>query len=287
MTAEVPGARMPDPLAGGATGQLWTGVKAAFAGFSWIRRDRHVAMWTAGAIVVYLGLWVGAMMLAAQWDDRLIGMALWPRGPAWWQSALYEVARFFLYALFWLSAVLLTFVLALPAVSPLFAFVAESAEDAYFGVRVAHASTIRELIVELLKSVGRSLLLVAIHLAGSATIWLLGFGFGLLFPPAASVVSFVLGGAWSAMWIALATMSWVLENNRAPLAQQLRMVADQPALMLGFGVVSQPLTWVPLTAPIVVVSSTVLVCRLYEHGHCDLPLRARASPPIGSVDDTA
>ena len=263
----------PSPISGSFFADFLGGARAAFGGFKWPLRDRRVALWTGLAIVVYVGIWTAAMWAAAHWDERVVKLLLWPRGPAWWQSALYEIAQALLYTVYWLAAVVMTFVVALPAVSPIFAFVAEATENAYFGDPIAHASSMSELVRELVLSVGRSLLLVCVHVAGSLTIWMVGFGAGLLFPPAASVVSVTVGGAWSALWIAMATMSWVMENNRAPLAQQLRLLTGQPGLLLGFGLIAQVLAWVPVTAPLVVVSSTVLVCRLNEHGQCALPLR--------------
>lgn len=261
------------PLRGGLHTQVWTGFKAALAGFGWVLRDRRVAIWTLVAVVAYVALWSASLYAAASWDDRTVAAIMWPRGTSWWASAAYEIAQTALYVVYWFSVLVLTFVVALPAVSPLFAFVAEATENAFFTDSIAHASSKTELTIELLKSVARSLVLVTIHLAGATAIWFASLLVGLLFPPAATLISIVIGGTWSALWIGMASVSYVLENNRTPLGHQLRLIADMPAVLLGFGMVAQILTWLPLTAPIAVVSATILVCEINQNDHCDLPLR--------------
>ena len=274
-----------DPLRGAAHVRLWTGLKAGLAGFGWVLRDRRLAAWTFVAVLAYVALWSAALYAAASWDDRLVAAIMWPRGTSWWESAAYEIVHAVAYVVFWVAVLVLTFVVALPAVSPLFAFVAEATENAYYADPIAHASSKLELLIELLKSVVRSLALVAVHVSGSAVIWGVSLLVGLLFPPAATAISIVIGGTWSALWIGVASASYVLENNRTPLGEQLKLVAEAPVLLLGFGAVAQVLTWLPLTAPIAVVSSTILLCQLNENGRCGLPLRdahqrkASASPP--------
>lgn len=262
-----------DPGRGSVVTQAWAGVRAALAGFSWCFRSRSIAVWTGAAVLIYVTLWSVAMYVAASWDDRLVHAVMWPRGTAWWESAAYEIAKSALYFVFWLAAVVMTFVVALPIVSPVFAFVAEATENEYFQDPIAHRSSVSELLKELLHSVVRSAALVALHLSGAIAIWVFGLLAGLLFPPAATLIGVALGGGWSAAWIAMAAASYAFENNRTPARRQLALLNAKPGLLLGFGAVAQFMAWIPFFAPLTVVSATVLLCRLHDFGHVELPLR--------------
>ncbi|GEM_PF-3448527 len=271
-----------DPTGKNPAAGFWSGVKAAFGGFGLVRKDGRVLRWTLLATAVYLVLWAIALYLVARYDDRVVNELLWPRGPAWWESTLWEIARGLLYLVFWLAALLVTFVIALPVISPLFAFVSEAAETAYFGTEVSHRSNPAELAIELVRGVVRSAGLAITHVAGSGAIWLIGTAIGLFLPPVGTAITVVVGGAWSALWIAMTGVSWPMENNRTPLPRQLRVLPENFPVLLGFGLIAQVLAWIPFTAPITVVSGTLLACRLHRAGRLELPLRI-GSTVVGPV----
>ncbi len=268
-----------DPLAGHALSRLLAGLRAAPAGFRFALKHPAVLRWTLAAEVVYLAVWVAVIWAAAAYDARFVQWALWEPGPAWWQTALHSVAEVLLYVVFWLITLLGAYAVAMPITSPLFSFVAEATEAAFFGTDAPPGPPVAELVMELLRSVRRSVALLLVNVLGAAGIWLVSSVLGLVFPPAGTVVGVAFGGGWSALWIGMSGVNWVLENNRAPFAQQSRLARESVPLLLGFGLLAQWIAFIPLTAPFVVISGSMLVCRLHAHGRCPLPLREKLHGP--------
>lgn len=266
---------LPDPTLGTGVQRFIAGVKCAFSGFAFTLRHGRVLAWCAGAVGLYLLLWGLILWLAAAWDQSFVTSLLWLRGPSWWESALWQMARFGLYLLFWIAAVLLAFVIALPLMAPVFTLLAEVVEQAFYGDAARLETSWAELAREMAVSLTRSAALSMFNLAGAAAIWAIGLAAGLVFPPLGTALGVVFGGGWAAMWLAIIGMSYVLENNRTPLAEQLRLPGRNLPLLLGFGTVAQVMAWLPLTVPLIVVSATVLCCRLGRHGHVGLSVRAQ------------
>ena len=96
---------------------------------------------------------------------------------------------------------------------------------------------------------------------------------GLICPPLGTLVAVVVGGGWTALWFGMLGVSYALENNQVTLGTQMTILQQQAPLLLGFGIVAQFFAWLPLTVPLIVISATLLCCRLHRHGHCPLPTR--------------
>ncbi len=250
-------------------------MKSAFGGFGVALRHPKVLVWCGAAFVLYALVMVAVLYAAASWDERFVQAVMWERGPAWWQSALYEVARAGLYVLWWIVALLASFTAALPLMAPLFAFVAEATEVAFYGYP-AQETTFMELAKEIGKGVLRSLVLVAVNIIAAGFIWLLGSLLGLLFPPLGTVVAIVLGGGWAALWYGVLGMNYTFENSHTSLGKQMQVPQRILPLLLGYGTVAHLMSYIPPLVPFIVVSATVLVCRLEVHGHAELKLRAAA-----------
>jgi len=125
----------------------------------------------------------------------------------------------------------------------------------------------------LINSLARSALLSAINVAGTAAIWGVGLLLGLIFPPLGTVFSIIFGGGWAALWFVFIGMTYVLENNRTTLSRQVRLPGRHAPLLLGFGAMAQVMAWFPPAVPVIIVSATVLACRLNRHGHVSMPVR--------------
>ena len=74
-------------------------------------------------------------------------------------------------------------------------------------------------------------------------------------------------------------MNFGLENHYVGLGKQLGLMTRYPSLLIGFGALGQFLAWIPPMAPVLVVSATILACRLHAHGHLELPLRPERPTP--------
>lgn len=262
-----------DPAQGTPLRRAWQGMQAAFGGFGFAVRHGDVAAWVAGAVAWYLLIWIVVLWTAAAWDHDFAEALLWVRGPSWWESALWQAAQVLVYVVFWILALVLAFVVALPLMAPVFTLLAEVVERRFYG-DVAHtAYSAAEMARELVNSLFRSLILALINVLGAAVIWAVGMALSLIFPPLGTIFAVVVGGAWAAMWFAFMGMNWLLENNRSALSHQFGLAGRQFPLMLGFGALAQVLAWLPPTVPLIVVGATVLCCRLNRHGHVALPLR--------------
>lgn len=272
-----------DPAIGGALRRLFSGLAAALAGIGVAFSERRILRWTLLAVAIYCVIWVAVIVVAAAWDARFVEALLWTPDASWWQGLLHRIASVLLYIVFWLAVLVATWMVAMPIVSPIFAFVAEAAECAFLDVPAPPTPALRELGVEAIRSVRRSLLLVGVNVAGAVCIWLVGVLSGLIFAPLGTAVGVVVGGGWACGWVALSSCSYVLENNRVSFADQMRLLRSMPTLMVGFGLVGQLLAILPFTAPFVVVSATVLICRLHRHGHCPLPVRDGLSAKLAAA----
>ncbi len=265
----------PDPNAGSVVSRVWAGMRGAFSGVPFALRHPRVLLWCGVTFAVYLAVMGTVLWLAASYDDRFVTHVLWERGPAWWQSALYEIARALLYVVWWILAVLASFTTALPLMAPLFAFLAEATEVAFFGSPSQELDW-RVLAREIVQGVFRSLVLVAMNLLAAAFIWLLGTLLGMLFPPLGTAVALVVGGGWTALWYGLMGMNYTFENSHTSLSKQLQVPQRVLPLLLGYGTVAHLMSYVPPLVPFIVISATVLVCRLHVHGHAELTLRTAA-----------
>ena len=170
-------------------------------------------------------------------------------------------------------SLLLAFSIALPLMAPVFTLLAEMVERSFYGSVAGASGTPAELAKELINSLARSLLLSSLNVAGAALIWGLGLLLSLIFAPLGTVFSVLFGGGWAALWFVFIGMTYVLENNRTTLSMQVRLPGRHTALLLGFGAVAQFMAWLPPAVPVIIVSATVLCCRLNRHGHVPMPLR--------------
>ncbi len=271
----------PDPTLGSKPRCFLNGLQSAFAGVAFTFRHGRMLGWMAAAVALYLLIWVAVLWAAAAWDDDFAQTLLWVRGPSWWESALWQISRVLIYIVFWIIALLLAFSIALPLMAPMFTLLSEMVERSFYGDIAGATGTPAVLARELINSLARSLLLSTLNILGAATIWGIGLLLGLIFPPLGTVFGVAVGGGWSALWFVFIGMTYVLENNRTSLSQQVRLPGRHTALLLGFGTVAQVMAWLPPTVPMIIVSATVLCCRLNRHGHIPMPIRDEWEASLG------
>lgn len=261
-----------DPLAGSAARQAWTGVRAIAAGLPFAMRHPRVMTWMAASIVVYLLVWGVVLWQSAVWQSPVLHQLLGPKGALWWQELVWSVLYVLAWLAWWLISFALAFAVSSPLMAPLLGMLAEAAETAFFGQEPRQVGW-RLRVRELLHGVVRAAILAAMNISGAVAIWLVSTTLGALLPPLGTAVGIGVGGGWSAIWCAIMTMNFALENHFVGVGKQLGLMTKHPSLLIGFGAVGHLLAWIPPMVPVLVVSATVLACRLQVHGHLDLPLR--------------
>jgi uncharacterized protein involved in cysteine biosynthesis len=247
------------------------GAHAALQGFGFARSHQDVRRACLAAVALYLLVWLAIMALAAHFDAQVAARLLGDPAPGGWQRALWYVMDVGFYLLWWLMALLLAVTLALPVLTPLCTIVANRTEQRYFGAEarpMAHG-----LLTELVRGLGRAVLLGSLQLGGTLLLWVAGMALGAGVPLVGAPLAFGLGAVWNALWLAVVLAGFTLDEHDTPWRQQLAMVRRNMAVWLGFGLVANMLAWLPFTMPYLVVAATLQLCRLHESGRVVLQRR--------------
>jgi uncharacterized protein involved in cysteine biosynthesis len=250
------------------------GALAALQGFGFAFRHRNLWLLCLAAMLAYALVWLAALALATHLTGPFVHAHLAQPGPASWQQALWQLERAGIYLLAWLLAAALALVLALPLLSPLFSWLAARTERHYFGHDGEPLPG--NALVEPVRALGRAVALSAIQLGGAILLWLTGIALGLIAPPVGSAFALLIGGGWNALWLTAVFIGFALDEHATPLSQQIKLLRQHAATWLGFGLVASVLAWLPPAVPFLVVSGSLLVCRLQAHGHLELRRRSGA-----------
>jgi hypothetical protein len=266
----------PDPGAGSPLRRFVAGLAAVAQGYGFALRHTDVLLLCGAALACYGAVWLAAIALAMRFDGVVVDALVSSLGNAAWQRALTQVARAFGYLAFWLATLTSAFALALPACAPIFSVLAERTERRWYAGCETPAHSWRAIAGEMMAGAGRALLLAAIQLVGSVTLWLPGLALGFVAPPLGPLYAALVVGGWNALWYTVAATGFVLENNHTRAHDQLMAVRSNWPVFVGFGAAAQWLAWLPPNVPFLVVGATLLTCRLRDHGHCRLPARDAA-----------
>ncbi len=271
-----------DPLRGGPLRKVWAGATAALYGPIFALRHPHVALHTVLTMALYFAVWGVLVWQFARYQSSALDALLPAKGAALWQVALWNALLGVAVLVYWLLALLLTFVLANPLVAPALGLLAERVEDAALGGQ-ARPLPLRTRLGAMASGVARAAALAALQIGGGLAIWALSLLLSWLLPPLGAAVALFAGGAWSALWLATTLVGYAMENHHIGLWRQIRLLRGALPLMIGFGACAQLFAWLPLAVPILVVSATLLAVRLHRHGHLGLPLRSASS----AIEDAA
>jgi hypothetical protein len=269
--AAVPASR--DPGEGSALRRFMAGLTAVAHGYGFALRHTDVLLLCGAAVVCYGAVWLTAIALAIHFDGLVVDALVSSLGNAAWQRALTQFSRALAYLAFWLAALTSAVAVAMPACAPVFSLLADRTERRWYAGCATPAQSWRAIAREMMAGVGRALLLAAIQLVGSVTLWLPGLALGFALPPLGSLYAAVVVGGWNALWYTMAATGFVLENNHTRARDQMTAVRSNWAIFIGFGAVAQWLAWLPPNVPFLVVGATLLTCRLRDHGRCRLPAR--------------
>ena len=261
---------LPDPAAGATLVRFANGFKAIAQGPRLALRHNDILLWSLATALLYCAIWVAVLATAARFDQEFVRWLTPSDGPQWWIHALYLLAKWALYAVFWLTAVVATAPIALPLCAPALGMLAEKVE-AHVAGRGPPAVRWATLLAEAVRGAVRGLLISVVLVAGDVAIWVACTLLSLIFAPLGLVLSLTVAPAWHALGLAALATSFALENRRCRLADQLAFLQEQRAVLIGFGLAAQALAWMPLLMPFVVIAATALVVRLHAHGHVRYP----------------
>lgn len=265
-------ASLPPPLPTHRTARLRFGAKAAVDGLAFPFQHPDLFGLVAIILLCYSAVWLTLLTLAARYDQQVVDWLVSPAGPQWWARALTALATGAAYALTWLAALMAAAALALPLCGPLLSLLADRVEHRYLG-QTGPMPGWTTLLTEMARGLVRGLALTALLAIGNVLIWLATSALSLLLPPVGALFGFAAGWAWQALGAAAMTATYVFENQRTTLAEQLATLQRHAAIWVGFGALALPMCWIPLGVPFAVTGATLLAMRLHLAGELKMPAR--------------
>ena len=265
----------PPALPAGLGARLQFGARAAVKGMAFPFHHPSLLGLVALVLLSYSAVWLLLLGLAAKYDQLLVDWLVAPSGPEWWARALTALATGAAYVLTWLAALFAASALALPLCGPLLSLLADRVEHCAMG-QTGPMPPWTALLPEMARGMVRGLTLSLLLTVGNAWIWLAGAALGAVLPPLGAVFAFLVGALWQALGAATMTASYVLENQRTSLADQLAALQRNAAIWVGFGAVALPLCWIPVGVPLAVTGATLLALQLHQMGQLRMPARESA-----------
>jgi uncharacterized protein involved in cysteine biosynthesis len=267
-----------DPTTGGVVSRFLRGVRAAFGGARLVFSDATLLLLSLIPMVVHVALLAG--LLAIGGSVVVDPLVAWinPTGPAA-DTVVAEVGRAVwsgaVVVLVWLLVVGLALVGAVVLGSvicdPFYDALSERTEALHLGRDVGAPFAIATVIAGIGREFAVTMLRLVVFGAVAVPLWLLAF------TPAA-VVATPLSLAWTWLFFAWEFLVRSMVRHAPSGTARLRTLFDHKALFAGFGAVAWLLSFVPLTAPLLVVSATRLYLTLVADG------RVPTTLPVADVE---
>ncbi len=188
-------------------------------------------------------------------------------GHAVWSVVVHVLVGAFILA----TSLVLTIFIGSIVCDPFYDALSERTEALYLGHDTGDPFSVAAMLRGMLHELGVTLVRLCVYATVAAPLWALSF------TPAA-IVATPLGLGWTWLFVAFEFLARPMTRHaRAPSAR-IRALFAHKAVFFGFGLVGWLLSFLPFTAPLLVISGT----RLY------LAMAADADVPHGlSDDDTA
>lgn len=249
---------LPDLDARSRPSDFFTGLAAPFRAIAVVRGHpelRRLARWMAAVTAVAL---VALLWLLGKYADDLLSL-IWTRPESWYGALAWSLLAILLFLLSF--AVLATFLPPL-LLAPLQDPLSESVETLATG-RTPPPFTLQSFLGSLVTGLAHTLGRLVLVLIGLAVLLPLN-----LVPVVGSLAYTVLATCWSAVGLAAEHLGAPMARHLFPWAAVRRLVLQRPALLLGFGLGSHALLFVPVLnfffVPYVVVAGTMLFLKLRE-----------------------
>jgi len=249
-----------DPgAAAGAPFRFLAGVRAALEGVRGVLAEPRLRGLALVPMAVHLLLLAGLLGAGMKWGvaplagtlEGLFGAS----APHW----LSWLARGLAWALLLLGVLLGTVVVGNVVCDPFYDLLSGRTEALLLGRAVDEGMTALSITAGILKEGVATLVRLCIWAPGAILL------FALSLTPAA-VVSAPLSFAWTALFAAWEFLSRSFGRHGLGSRARLRVLSSHKALVLGFGAAAVVLSFVPFTAPFLVVGSTRLFLALAARG---------------------
>ena len=267
-----------DPTASGLVGRFMHGVTLAGGGIGLVFSDARLLLLSLIPMAIHVVLLV-AMLVAGfafvadpliAWLEPTLGSgsgALADAGHAVWVVAVKILVGALVIGLGLVGAVAAGSIVC----DPFYDALSERTEALYVGHDVGLPFSLGRMVAGIGGELGATLLRLAVFGAVAVPLWLLSF------TPAA-IVATPLALLWTWLFFAFEFLARSMTRHVPRSTTRMRSLFAHKSLFVGFGLVCWVLSFVPLTAPLLVVAGTRLYLTLASRGQV---------PSVLSDDDKA
>ena len=254
-----------------------TGARALKLGFGFLWR--HPVLWKYALMSVSVAGVIVVLLWLAAWNLHSRLYAGWPAPEEGAWLVGYRVVRWMVWLAMTAVALAMAPILSSLTAAPFHDRLSEKVEERLLGQSngVFEWST---FIRDVLTGVLHSLLNLSIYLPLAALCVVVQ-----IVPVIGTVAGTGGGLLLTATMLSLEFMDFPQSRRRWSWRRKVRLVGQQPALMLGFGAAAALLLSIPfmtlLTAPVAVVGGTILLVSMERHGLCTG--RTGVAQPVESV----
>jgi uncharacterized protein involved in cysteine biosynthesis len=259
--------RYHDPDQGGVLTRFFAGASfvASSVGFAMTRPA--VLKWTLVPMLVQTVLFIAVVGTGWSRLDQLVDR--FGPEPGHWYSFVGSLLFVGLAVALVLGGLLFTLLAGSVICDPFFDLIGEAVEHAHLGRTAGPPFSLTGVLPGMARELVASMSRLLVFLVVAVPLWLLGLtGVG-------SVVAAPLGLAWTWAFVALEAVSRSQARHQLAVKGRISTVARQTTVTLGFGAAGWLASFVPLTAPLLVVAGT----RMY------LALAAWDRVPSALTDD--
>jgi len=264
--------RLLEPLPTGRWKLLLTGFSYPFRGVAFLRREPMLIPLAVMPAVLNLALAVLGLVLAFLQAPFVMGL-LWQRPEAvdFWSGALvglWVVVTLLLGALVATLWLVLVYATAGLVATPFTDYLTEQVELRVLGIE-GQDFRLGRFVRDLFWSLSHSALNVLAWIGVMGLLVLLN-----VVPVLGSVVFGALSATATAYFLAREMHDGCMTRRRLSWLSKQRLVASQAPLMIGFGLGTMVLFWIPgfnlIMLPFAHVGGALLYCRLAHNGHAPL-----------------
>lgn len=257
-----------DPTPHGVVGRFGQGLRFALGGPRLVFSDATLLTLSVIPMIVHVVLLAAFLAvggnvvvdpLIAWLDPQTAGAttgAVAELGRAVWSGAVVVLA--------WVAVVGLALVGAVVVGSivcdPFYDALSERTEALHLGRDVGAPFSVAAVVAGIGRELTATLLRLAVYAAVAVPLWVLAF-------TPAGVVATPLSLLWTWLFFAWEFLARSMVRHAPAATARLRVLFAHKALFAGFGGVAWLLSFVPLTAPLVVVAATRLYLTLAADGH--------------------
>ena len=257
-----------DPTQRGAVGRFGQGLRCALGGVSLVSSDATLMMLSLVPMLVHLALLAGFLVIGGNVVvEPLIAWLTPQSAAASGAGAVADLLRAVwagaVVVLAWVAVLGVAFVSALVVGSvvcdPFHDALSERTEALYLGRDVGAPFSIRTVIAGVGRELAATVVRLLVYVAVALPLWLLAF-------TPAGVVATPLSLVWTWLFFAWEFLARSMVRHAPSATGRVRILLGHKALFAGFGAVAWVLSFLPFSAPLLVVAATRLYLTLLADG---------------------